>query len=72
MPGCSGVNCTERCNYPAYGLRCKGYCDCEEDACDMSIGCRTPLTGKSHLPTPPPPPAKRNENDMQYYKRDVY
>lgn len=50
MPGFSGINCREQCSYPAYGIRCKGYCDCKEDMCDMSIGCTTPTTGKfQHL-----------------------
>lgn len=50
MPGFSGINCTEQCSYPAYGIRCKGYCDCKEDMCDMSIGCTTPTPGKfQHL-----------------------
>lgn len=52
MPGCSGINCTEQCYYPAYGLRCKGYCDCKEDMCDTSIGCRTPTPGKSQQSPP--------------------
>lgn len=45
MPGYSGINCTQQCYYPAYGLRCKGYCGCKEDLCDKSIGCGPLSTG---------------------------
>lgn len=41
MPGYSGLNCTTRCPYPSYGYRCQGYCDCGNDTCDVSTGCRT-------------------------------
>uniref|UniRef100_K1R8X5 EGF-like domain-containing protein n=1 Tax=Magallana gigas TaxID=29159 RepID=K1R8X5_MAGGI len=45
MPGYSGLNCTTRCPYPWYGYRCQGYCDCSNDTCDVSTGCRTLTTG---------------------------
>lgn len=70
MPGFSGINCTEQCSYSAYGIRCKGYCDCKEDMCDMSIGCTTPTPGKFQHSTPPLF-APNNGNKMQYSIRDV-
>uniref|UniRef100_K1P6M1 Uncharacterized protein n=1 Tax=Magallana gigas TaxID=29159 RepID=K1P6M1_MAGGI len=45
MPGYSGLNCTTSCPYPLYGYRCQGYCDCSNDTCDISTGCRTLTTG---------------------------
>ncbi|XP_052690832.1 scavenger receptor class F member 1-like [Crassostrea angulata] len=46
MPGYSGLNCTTRCPYPFYGYRCQGNCDCSNDTCDVSTGCRTITTGQ--------------------------
>lgn len=45
MSGYSGPYCTTRCPYPTYGSRCQGYCDCSNDTCDVSIGCKIPTTG---------------------------
>lgn len=39
MPGYTGLNCTTKCPYPTYGERCQGYCDCSNNACDVSFGC---------------------------------
>lgn len=54
MPGYTGLNCTTRCPYPLYGYRCQGYCDCSNDTCDVSTGCRTitsaPLDTLSNAP----------------------
>uniref|UniRef100_A0A8W8MRW4 Uncharacterized protein n=1 Tax=Magallana gigas TaxID=29159 RepID=A0A8W8MRW4_MAGGI len=41
MPGYSGLNCTTSCPYPSYGYRCQGNCDCSNDMCNVSTGCRT-------------------------------
>ncbi|XP_052690842.1 multiple epidermal growth factor-like domains protein 10 [Crassostrea angulata] len=49
MPGYSGLNCTTRCPYPSYGYRCQGYCDCSNDTCDVSTGCRTLTTVQSNF-----------------------
>lgn len=38
-PGYFGKNCRGKCSYPYYGEKCQGQCDCEEERCDVSIGC---------------------------------
>lgn len=48
MPGYIGLNCTTKCPYPWYGYRCQGYCDCSNDSCDISTGCRTITTGQTY------------------------
>lgn len=45
MPGYIGLNCTTHCPYPSYGERCQGYCNCENDTCDVSTGCKHLMTG---------------------------
>lgn len=42
MPGYTGtgLNCTTKCPYPTYGDRCQGYCDCSNEMCDVSTGCK--------------------------------
>lgn len=45
-PGYTGLNCTVQCPYPTYGEKCQGYCDCSNESCDKSLGCRI-------LTTPP-------------------
>lgn len=45
MPGYIGQNCSTKCPYPSYGNRCQGYCDCNNDTCDVSTGCRSLTTG---------------------------
>ena len=46
MPGYFGENCTQQCPYPSYGIRCQGgFCDCDEDLCDVSTGCKIQTTG---------------------------
>nr|XP_022290380.1 cell death abnormality protein 1-like [Crassostrea virginica] len=42
--GYGGSNCTSPCPYPTYGDRCQGICDCDNNSCDVSTGCRTPTT----------------------------
>lgn len=47
-PGYTGLNCTRICSYSSYGERCQGYCECSNETCDISTGCRglnTPTTG---------------------------
>lgn len=46
MLGYDGINCTERCPYPSHGKGCQGFCDCDEDMCDVSTGCKPNTTGK--------------------------
>ena len=46
MPGYFGENCSQQCPYPSYGIRCQGgFCDCDEDLCDVSTGCKIRTTG---------------------------
>ena len=47
QPGYGGPNCTSFCPYPTYGDRCQGICDCDNNSCDVTTGCRTPTTGYS-------------------------
>uniref|UniRef100_A0A8W8JIE3 Uncharacterized protein n=1 Tax=Magallana gigas TaxID=29159 RepID=A0A8W8JIE3_MAGGI len=46
IPGYSGINCTVACPYPTHGHNCQGFCDCEEDICDLSTGCTQITTDK--------------------------
>lgn len=46
MPGYTGLDCTTTCPYPTYGDGCQGYCDCNNDMCDVSTGCRSLTTSK--------------------------
>lgn len=39
MPEYTGLNCSIKCTYPTYGEGCQGYCDCSNNACDVSLGC---------------------------------
>lgn len=48
-PGYIGINCTLSCKYPFYGHGCQGFCDCDEDLCDVSTGCEPLTTGKNLL-----------------------
>lgn len=73
MPGYSGINWTQQCYYPAYGLRCKGYCGCKEDLCDKSLGCGhhqqvhfNPLSNHPH------PPSHINQTNKQTNKQNEY
>ena len=50
IPGYTGLNCSIKCHYPAYGSRCQGICTCIEDLCDASAGCKTTITGISLSP----------------------
>lgn len=40
MPGYVGLNCTSTCPHPTYGERCQGYCNCSNETCDVSTGCK--------------------------------
>lgn len=44
-PGYFGKNCRAECSYPYYGEECQGQCDCDEDSCDVSIGCTNVTKG---------------------------
>ncbi|XP_062600201.1 multiple epidermal growth factor-like domains protein 10 [Saccostrea cucullata] len=44
LPGYTGVNCNQTCPYPLYGVGCQTKCDCKENLCDASIGCRIFIT----------------------------
>ncbi|XP_062594194.1 protein draper-like [Saccostrea cucullata] len=39
LPGYSGTNCSQPCPYPFYGDWCQGKCDCDNNTCDVSVGC---------------------------------
>ena len=45
MSGYFGRNCSLQCPYPTFGKRCQGKCDCEQDLCDVSTGCKIQSTG---------------------------
>lgn len=51
MPGYVGLNCTTQCPFPYYGEKCQNICECSNETCDVSNGCRvlttlsTPTTG---------------------------
>ncbi|XP_062579913.1 multiple epidermal growth factor-like domains protein 11 [Saccostrea cucullata] len=38
-PGFSGINCSQQCSYPNYGLKCQSFCNCPESVCDSLHGC---------------------------------
>lgn len=40
MPGYTGLNCSDKCPFPFYGDRCQNMCDCNNETCDVSTGCR--------------------------------
>lgn len=44
-PGYFGKNCRGKCSYPYYGEECKGQCDCDEERCDVSLGCTNATKG---------------------------
>lgn len=44
-PGYFGKNCRAKCAYPYYGEECQGQCDCDEDSCNVSIGCTNATKG---------------------------
>ena len=43
--GYGGPNCSITCPYPTYGDGCQGLCDCDNETCDASTGCRLLTTG---------------------------
>lgn len=49
MSGFSGKNCTQKCPFPTYGIRCQELCKCNKDQCDVSTGCSTLIDGIFNL-----------------------
>lgn len=49
LPGYIGRNCTSKCPYPTYGIKCQEICYCSNNQCDASSGCNTVTTGNIHL-----------------------
>lgn len=43
-PGHFDVNCSQRCIYPTYGVKCRKFCSCEKKFCNFSSGCSTKKT----------------------------
>lgn len=39
LPGYSGDRCRQACQYPKFGLQCKGMCDCKQTLCHYITGC---------------------------------
>ncbi|XP_061177282.1 multiple epidermal growth factor-like domains protein 11, partial [Saccostrea echinata] len=37
--GFSGINCSQKCGYPSYGLKCQGFCKCQKRICNSVNGC---------------------------------
>ncbi|XP_052681417.1 multiple epidermal growth factor-like domains protein 10 [Crassostrea angulata] len=37
--GYFGINCTSKCVFPLYGLKCKSTCNCTHDKCHHIQGC---------------------------------
>lgn len=40
MPGYTGLNCSEKCPPLFYGHKCQKRCNCSNETCDVSTGCR--------------------------------
>ncbi|XP_062615261.1 scavenger receptor class F member 1-like [Saccostrea cucullata] len=38
-PGYVGINCSDPCLYPNYGIECQMLCTCSQPACNPSFGC---------------------------------
>lgn len=49
LPGYIGMNCSFKCPYPSYGIKCQGICYCSDEQCDVTTGCNTVTTGNVHL-----------------------
>lgn len=49
LPGYIGMNCTSKCPYPTFGIKCQDTCYCSDNQCDVSTGCNTVTTGNIHL-----------------------
>lgn len=47
MSGHTGENCTLKCTYPSYGVRCQELCKCDERYCSATTGCIEPISGKA-------------------------
>lgn len=51
MTGSNGINCSNICPYPTFGVGCQGSCDCNETMCDVSRGCE-PITAGTYFCLP--------------------
>lgn len=51
LPGYIGMNCSLKCPYPTYGIKCQEICNCGDEQCDVTTGCNTVTTGNVHLYT---------------------
>lgn len=49
LPGYIGMNCSYKCPYPTYGIKCQEICNCSNEQCDVTTGCNTVTTGNVHL-----------------------
>lgn len=45
MPGYIGMNCSSKCPYPTYGIKCQEICNCSKEACDLTTGCSAAISG---------------------------
>ena len=48
LPGYFGYLCKAKCVYPFYGEECQGHCDCNENLCDVTHGCKPVTEGMFH------------------------
>lgn len=49
LPGYIGMNCSSKCPFPTYGIKCQEICNCSKEQCDVATGCNTVTTGNVHL-----------------------
>lgn len=49
LPGYIGMNCSSKCPFPTYGIKCQEICKCSNEQCDVTTGCNTVITGNVHL-----------------------
>lgn len=38
-PGYFDVNCSQKCIFPTYGVKCQERCSCQKEFCNFSSGC---------------------------------
>lgn len=50
LSGYYGPNCTLPCRFPNYGTECQLKCDCDEQQCNHTIGCRSANILSFHFP----------------------